>query len=185
MDEALRGALRPEPAPEALRAKLMAQAGQKARPWSPLRTMLLAAAALLVVGLGVLAFPRRIQEVPGGAALATAVSEASREFADTRDCCFKDAACSGKACGDWAEGRVGFQAPLPAKLAEADLVAGGTCRLAGQSVAHYTLRDGRMIYVFGEELDGCRGRRAVLQHGALQAEAWNEHGRGYLLLARK
>lgn len=186
LDDALREALKPAPAPEALRARLLAKAGRPAGPWSPLRATLLAAAAVVVVGLGALFATRMKPDGRTRVPLATAVSGASADFSDTGDLSFLAGACTGKGCGDWAKVRAGFRAPLPACFLETDLAGGGTCRIAGTSTVHYALRDGSKVYVFQGELTGCaKGRRVVVDQGDLQAQAWNEEGHGYLLLAKK
>ncbi len=186
LDAALREVLKPAPAPEALRSELLARAGRRARPWPPFRTSLLAAAAVVILGLGAQMTSRMNGEGKGSKHLVTAVSEASQEFVDPRDLAFKEESCAGKGCGEWAQVRAGFRAPLPACIAETDLAGGGTCRIAGGPTVHYSLRDGRKVYVFPKELEACRaGRRVVMDRGALQAQAWNEQGRGYLLLALK
>jgi hypothetical protein len=185
LEEALREALKPGPAPEALRARLMAQAGQRARTWTPLRAALLAVAAVLVVSLGALAIPRK-DTLGHRRALEQAVSEAAAGYAHVGALSFQEDACAGKGCGDWAQTPAGFRAPLPQSISETQLHGGGACRIGGQSAVHYLLRDGRMIYVFAHELEACRGGRpACLDRGTYEVRAWNEQGRGYLLLARK
>jgi hypothetical protein len=185
LDQALKEALRPNAAPAELRARLMAQAQRapKTRPW--LRPMLLAAAALLIVGTASMVLPKQVlrPSIPLEAAVRSASEEMNQADVDTS---FQGQGCDGKACGEWANACAGFKAPLPAGFSDQDLRSGGSCRVAGEAAAHYQLRDGRMVYVFPRPLEGCMfGGRTTLQQGPHIAQAWNENGRGYLLLAKR
>lgn len=185
LDQALKDVLRPDPAPEALKEKLLAQAARAPRARSPWRALGLAAAALLVIGMASLAVPlRSLRE--GRIPLNTVMRSVSEELSSGVDRSFDGQACCGKACGDWAQSQAGFRAPLPRCVAEKDLRSGGACRIAGEAAAHYQLNDGRMVYVFQRPLEGCvLGGRTTLEHGPHIAQAWNEDGRGYLLIARR
>ncbi len=185
-DQALRDAMRPSPASEVLRARLLATARRCDRPRPTFRPLLLASAAALVMTFGGLIGQHFLRTAGGGIPLEAVVSPAALEFADPQDLNFRGQACQGKGCGDWARIQAGFKAPLPAGIAESELSAGGACRVGGHAAAHYLLHDGRMVYVFSAPLRDCpwEGRR-TLQRESVSAQAWNEAGRGYLLLAKR
>ncbi len=184
LDQALKEALRPEAAPAELRARLLNQAQRSSAPRPWLRPLMLAAAALVVVGSASLMLPR--QPLRASIPLEAVVRSASEEIKSDVDTSFQGQGCDGKACGDWANVCAGFKAPLPAGFSDQDLRSGGSCRIAGEAAAHYQLRDGRMVYVFSRPLEGCVfGGRTTLQQGSHIAQAWNENGRGYLLLAKR
>ena len=187
LDEALGEALRGGKAPEALRQRLLAEArrrdggrGNAYRPW------LAAAAVVLALG-GSLALVRVLRPAPAplaAEALPGLLDAASRNFRTIKGLDFRGPDCTDKACGLWALRRVGFTAPVPAALAEVPLAGGRSCAVEGRPVAHYTFRDGRALYVFQAPLQGCSASPSAPRpvEGHLLAKAWNEQGRGYVLL---
>lgn len=181
-DKALKEALRPEaPSPE-FKARLLALARKADQPVRWLRPLLLTAAASLLLGVGASLVLGR----SGGPGITpdTALASAVKLHDVPQEVCFKERDCGGKGCGEWAQVRAGFRAPLPACVQETELVAGAACTLAGRPAVRYHLRDGSLVYVLSRPLDDCplQGRSRMKQ-GPLQGEAWNEEGRGYLRVA--
>ena len=187
LDEALMDSLRAGKAPEALRQRLLAEArrrdaGRRSafRPW-------LAAAAVVLALAGSLAVARRLRPAPAplaAEAMPDLLEAASRNYQTVKSLDFRGPECTDKACGLWALHRVGFTAPVPASLANAPLAGGRSCSVMGRPVAYYSFRDGRSLYVFQEPLPGCGERAGAPRSvaGPLMARAWNEQGRGYVLL---
>jgi hypothetical protein len=186
LDDALRETLRGEAAPAGLRNRLLLEARKRdgGRSFS-FRPLLVAAAMLLTVGTGVF-LGRGLRPGPAvaAAALPGLLQATSRNFRSNKGLDFAGRDCTDKACGVWALPRVGFTAPIPACVDEAGMVGGRSCAVEGRKVAHYAFRDGRALYVFSGPIEGCGSKPGAAQSvdGHLQAKAWNEGGRGYVLL---
>ncbi|HJW32421.1 MAG TPA: hypothetical protein VJ505_03550 [Holophagaceae bacterium] len=186
LDDALREALRGEKAPMDLRQRLMTEARKRdqGRTFS-FRPLLVAATVLITVGAGVF-LGRGLRQGPpvAAAALPDLLQATSKNFRTIKGFDFAGRDCTDKACGLWALHHVGFTAPVPACVSEAGMVGGRSCAVQGRKVAHYAFRDGRALYVFSGPLEGCGTAPGAAQHveGQLQAKAWNEGGRGYVLL---
>jgi anti-sigma factor RsiW len=185
-DEALRDSLRPEGAPAELRNRLLAEARrQDAGRRFTLRPYLAAAALLLTLGSGIY-LGRGLRPGPpvAASALPALLEATSKNYRTIQGLDFTGRECTDKACGIWALHRVGFTAPLPACMEGAPMVGGRSCAVQGRPVAHYAFRDGRAVYVFAGPLEGCGATpgnpRPV--EGPFLARAWNEGGRGYVLL---
>ncbi len=187
LDEALGEALRAGKAPEALRQSLLAEARRRdaGRARAP-RAWLAAAALVLTLGGGY-GLVRALRPTPlpmASEGLPELLDATTRNYLTVKGLDFRGPDCTDKACGLWALRRVGFTAPVPAALAKTPLAGGRSCAVEGRPVAHYTFRDGRALYVFQAPFPGCSGDptapRAV--EGQLLARAWNEQGRGYVLL---
>lgn len=186
LDEALRDALKPQPAPQDLRQRLLAEARrQDAGRRFSLRPYLAAAALLLTLGSGIY-LGRGLRSGPpvAAAALPDLLEATSRNYRTIQGLDFAGRECTDKACGIWALQRVGFTAPLPACMEGAPMAGGRSCAVQGRPVAHYAFQDGRAVYVFSGPLEGCGGSPGQPHRveGDFQARAWNEGGRGYVLL---
>ena len=187
LDDALREALRGEKAPVDLRQRLLAEARKRdgGRTSFTFRPLLVAAAMLVTVGAGMY-LGRGLRSGPpvASAALPGLLQATSQNFRTIKGLDFAGRDCTDKACGIWALHRVGFTAPIPACVNEAGMVGGRSCAVQGRKVAHYAFRDGRALYVFSGPLEGCGATPGVAQPvgGQLMARAWNEGGRGYVLL---
>jgi hypothetical protein len=182
LDEALREALAPGAAPMDLRGALLAEArrqdGGLARSRS-LRPWFAAAAALLILSGGAgLALRQRPAEP-----LRTARG-ALKNYLEVHGLEFQGREVCADTCGKWSRERLGFEAPLPRACAGQPMRGGRACEVDGRPVAHYILEDGRALYVFQQPLNGgdCQPERALAMAAGLQAKAWNEAGRGYVLL---
>lgn len=186
LDDALREALRGEAAPVDLRKRLLTEARKRdeGRNFS-FRPLLVAAAMLLTVGSGVF-LGRAMQSGPpvAAAALPGLLQATSRNFRSVQGLDFAGRDCADKARGTWALSKVGFTAPVPACVNEGGMAGGRSCAVEGRKVAHYAFLDGRALYVFSGPLEGCGTTPGVAQpvEGHLMARAWNEGGRGYVLL---
>lgn len=182
LDQALKETLAPEPAPSDLREGLLSRAraqdaGKRRSPWM-LRT---AAAALLLALSGTGAYlllPKGPKEP------ANIAEKALRNFMDVHGLDFQSPEACSEACGRWSKARLGFEAPLPALCAQARVVGGRACKVDGRPVAHFLLSDGRALYVFeNPHPEGASGPGTPLAvAGGLQARAWNEQGRGYVMV---
>ncbi len=186
LDDALREALRGEKASVDLRQRLLAEARKRdgGRAFS-FRPFLAAAAVLITVGTGVF-LGRGLRQGPPVAAanLPELLQATSQNFRTIKALDFAGRDCTGKGCGTWALRRVGFTAPIPACLDEAGMAGGRSCAVQGRKVAHYAFLDGRALYVFSGPIEGCGGPPGSPRpvDGRLMARAWNEGGRGYVLL---
>jgi len=90
-------------------------------------------------------------------------------------------------CKRWSIKAVGFEAHLPKGLADQPLKGGSACTMASCRVVCYYLHDGRAVYVFDRTLkglDGHSGKRPLILASGHRASAWNEDGRGYILVER-
>ncbi|HJV23952.1 MAG TPA: hypothetical protein VJ570_14720 [Holophagaceae bacterium] len=186
LDDALREALRGERAPADLRQRLLAEARKRDQGRAfDFRPLLVAAALLVTVGGGVYV-GRGLRQGPpvAAAALPELLNATSQNFRTVQGLDFAGRDCTDKACGLWALHHVGFTAPIPACVGEAGMLGGRGCAVQGRKVAHYRFRDGRALYVFSGPLEGCGATPGASQQveGRLQARAWNEGGRGYVLL---
>lgn len=182
LDLALGQALKVESAPTSLREALLAEAraqdrGIRRRPsWIRFAA---AAAVLLLLGGGIFtALPR-----PASGPTHTA-KEALRNFMEIHALEFQGGEACAQACTQWSEKRLGYAAPLPEACGSSTVVGGRACRVDNRPVAHFLLSDGRALYVFKEPLEGGAAEpgSALAVAGGLQAKAWNEQGRGYVLV---
>ncbi len=180
LDAALGDLLAAPPAPPDLRAALLAEARRQDGPRRRRAPRLLAAAALLLF-------------VGGGAALvlrppapepAATARGALKNFMEIHGLEFQGRDVCADTCTQWSRGRLGFEAPLPSACAGEAMRGGRACEVGGRPVAHYLLQDGRALYVFRDPIPGCgiQPGRALAVAGGLQAKAWNERGRGYVLV---
>ena len=177
----LRAALRPTPAPADLQEALLRGRRPVAgwRRWSGL------AALLCLALLGGVVFIR--QHSGGGrqgarllqAALQHRLEPAGLEFIPVAA---GDGSNSPQCqCRTWSQQALGFPAELPALLSEQDLKGGRACSMAGERAACYILLDGRTLYVLPRPIPGL-GHGPVARAGDLEARAWNEGERGYILV---
>jgi hypothetical protein len=190
LDEALTQALRPLPAPDALRLALMeaarAAAGTRRAPVPLLRRLVQAGLAALLVGTAGLGTFRVLQRrartgVVARAALADVMAAHAMDFRapDPAPC------CPGKCpCG---EGLMGFEAPMPRTCALAGVCGGRACRIGGRQAACYALQDGARLYVLNGPIEGAGSRRngPLAAVDGFQAFVWNEGNLGYVLVARR
>ena len=182
-DQQLKDALRPGAAPDDLRRSLLRAAGRRSSPW---KWPALGIAALLLVLLG------------GGSWgwMAHWRGQEGVRFAQAAIQRYMDAppmefvvAASGPSSVEqsraWSHKAVGFPAMLPECLASQAVKGGCACDMDACRAACYFLQDGRAIYVFDRTLRGLpsgfdQPRRLAFE--GHQAQAWNENGRGYVLV---
>ena len=182
LDQALGQALEVQAAPGSLREGLLAEARAQDRGVrrSPKWARLAAAAALvLMAGGGALFLVPRPAPEPTHTA-----KEALRNFMEIHALDFQGREACEAACTQWSKKRLGFSAPLPATCGDSSVVGGRACRVDNRPVAHFLLSDGRALYVFQEPIKGGKAQpgSALAVAGGLQARAWNEQGRGYVLV---
>lgn len=178
-DDQLRRSLAPAPAPAHLRASVLSArqpAGRRAAPW-------LAAAAALLLAAGGAWFGQRPRLTPGPA--REAAGQALSNFLSVHTLDFQGAppAPAGD-CGSWCLKRTGFSAPLPSGTVPADVEGGRACAVGRTPVGHYLLKGGRGLYVFAQPFENCGALPSppLAVAAGLQARAWNENGRGYVLI---
>jgi anti-sigma factor RsiW len=138
-----------------------------------------AAAILLSGGAGGFLLYSRSQ---GGA--AHTAREALRNYMEVHTLEFQGQNSCAEACLGWSKAKLGFECPLPSTCAESKVIGGRACKVDGLSVAHFLLEDGRALYVFREPLKGgalVPGAPLAVA-GGFQAKAWNEQGRGYVMV---
>ena len=190
LEAALRTHFQPRPAPADLREGLLADARSRdrvrgARRMRRLLQAGLAAALILTLGAGG-------AWVKGRASMGSvAVAQATlADFMGTHDLAFvgtppHTGAGDPSAC--WSRGCVGFEANLPRSCPHLEVSAGRECRVKGVLAACYLLRDGRSLYVFPGPIRGAgsvQGQPLAVA-ASYQAKAWNEDGRGYVLVATR
>ena len=187
LDEALRQTLQACAAPADLREGLLAQARRLDRRgpsrWPRLVVRMgLAAAMVLVLGSGLAWLKGRT--MPGGGALAQAALADYLEphrlsFQGTPPC-----PAGMDACCCWSRERLGFEAALPRSCATMAMNGGRACRLKGVAAACYCLEGGSTVYVFARPIPGAaptQGKPFAVAAN-FQASAWNEGGRGYVMV---
>ncbi|MFN8010399.1 MAG: hypothetical protein U0P81_03245 [Holophagaceae bacterium] len=178
-DDQLRGVLAPAAAPGALRASVLAARqplGRRAAPW-------LAAAATLLLAAGGVWLGQRPRLSPGPA--RDVAGQALTNFLSVHTLDFQGAppAAAGD-CGSWCLQRTGFSAPLPSCTAPSEVEGGRACAVGRTPVGHYLLKGGRGLYVFARPFENCGGLPSppLAVAAGLQARAWNENGRGYVMI---
>lgn len=182
-DQQLTEALHPGPAPEDLRRSLLRAAASRGPSWS-WHALGIAATLLLLLGSGAWGWLAHRDRHEGErftrAALQNYVEVKRMDFvvdASTQDFAEQSSRWSAKA--------VGFSAPLPMELVAQSMKGGCACTMESCRVACYHLRDGRAVYVFDRNLKGLDAdskRRPLILASGHQASAWNEGGRGYILV---
>jgi hypothetical protein len=177
-DTQLRAVLAPAAAPASLRAAVLAARRplfRRAAPW-----LAAAATVLLVAGGGWLG--QRPRLAPGPA--REVAGQALTNFLSVKGLDFQGAPEGSGDCGHWCERRAGFTAPLPSCTPASEVEGGRVCAVGRTPVGHYLLKGGRGLYVFAKPFDGCGGERTapLAVAAGLQARAWNENGRGYMLI---
>jgi hypothetical protein len=187
LEAALRSLFAVRPAPAELREGLLAVARSRDRVRGArrLRRLLqagLAAALILVLGGGGAWVKARTRM--GSVAVAQATLA---DFMGTHDLAFVGTppqTGAGDPCACWSRGRVGFEANLPRSCPHLEVSGGRECRVKGMLAACYLLRDGRSLYVFPGPIRGAgsvQGQPLAVA-ASYQAKAWNEDGRGYVLV---
>lgn len=190
LETALRGHWRVTAAPAELREQLLFAGRRQDRTGAARRLrrglqLGLAASLLLVLGSGAAWLNGRTQT--GSAAMAQA---ALSDFMASHHLEFEGQppACAGPdACAQWAKGCVGFEAALPRSCGQLAVSGGRGCRVQGQKAACYQLLDGRSLYVFPGPLRGAGASQGQTLAVAAnyQARAWNEDGKGYVMVATR
>jgi hypothetical protein len=177
-DDQLRLALAPAPAPPALREAILAvrqPLGRRAAPWLGLAATLLLTAGGLWFGQAsrAAAPPREI------------ASQALNNFLTVHGLDFLGAPPSASGdCGSWCQERAGFTAPLPNCTNPSEIEGGRVCAVGRTPVGHYLLKGGRGLYVFAKPFENCGAMPSppLAVAAGLQARAWNENGRGYVMI---
>ena len=186
-DQQLAKALRPGAAPEDLRRNLLraAQGHGPRRTWYALG---IAATLMFLLGSSAWGWMAHWNSHEGErfthAVLQNYMEVQTMDF--TVDDSTQDSVeqCMER-CRQWSTKAVGFSAQLPKGLADQPLKGGCACNIASSRVACYQLKDGRAIYVFDRSIKGLnadsKNRPLILASGH-RASAWNEDGRGYILV---
>jgi len=180
-DRQLKDALRPGAAPDDLRRSLLRAAGRRRFLWT-WPALGIAALLMVLLGGGTWGWMVRGQE---GARLSRA---AIRMFMEAPGMAFTAEASdldSGEQGRRWSAQAAGFSAALPKCLAGQAMKGGCVCDMEACRAVCYYLQDGRAIYVFDHTLRGlpfdpAQPRRLASE--GHRAQAWNENGRGYVLV---
>jgi len=182
-DQQLKDALRPGAAPDDLRRSLLGAAGKRGSHW---KWQALGIAALLMVFLGGGTWGWvahwRGQE---GVRLSRVAIQRYMETPHMDFIVEASGPSSLEQSRQWSSKAVGFSALLPECLASLAVQGGCACDMDACRAACYFLRDGRAIYVFDRALRGLpsgsdQPRRLAFE--GHRAQAWNENGRGYVLV---
>jgi len=178
-DDQLRSVLAPAAASARLRASVLAAKPpllRRAAPW-----LAAAATLMLIAGGGWIGLHPRLAPGPAQEVAALALTN----FLSVKGLDFQGAPPSGPGdCGRWCERRAGFSAPLPSCTPESEVQGGRVCAVGRTPVGYYLLKGGRGLYVFARPFVGCGEQRSapLAVAASYQARAWNENGRGYVLI---
>lgn len=187
-EQALAGAMDPGRAPEGLRRELMAAAKRvdhRRRTWMAFA----AGAVLMLVSGSVLAL--LLLRPPADSRMAR---EALTHFMTAKELDFRGApprpagSAPGPAledpCACWSQRTLGYAAGLPEAMSGCAIQGGRACRVGGRPAACYLLEQGRGLYVFEQPFrqDAEAADRPLVVAAGFQARAWNEGGRGYVIV---
>lgn len=188
-DQQLVEALRPDPAPENMRRRLLQTAHgvdkqrKMHRTW---QAFCVAATIMLLLGSGTWAWFLNWNNHEGErftrAAIRTYMEVQTMEFTvDDQEPVEK---CMER-CRQWSKKSVGFTAHLPKGFSEQTLIGGRACTMASCRAACYYFKDGRAVFVFDRTLRGLdpeSKKRPLILASGIRGTAWNEDGRGYILV---
>jgi hypothetical protein len=186
-DQQLAKALRPGAAPEDLRLSLL-RAAQSRRPRRTWHALGIAATLMFLLGSGAWGWMAHWNSHEGErftqAVLQNYMEVQNMDF--TMDASDQDSVeqCMDR-CKRWSTKAVGFAAHLPKGLANQPLKGGRACIMASCRAACFYLKDGRAVYVFDRTLRGLDAnsiKRPLIVASGLRGTAWNEDGRGYILV---
>lgn len=182
-DQQLKDALRPGAAPEDLRRSLLRAAKPRRSPWA-WPALAMAALLMLLLGGGTwgwLSYSRGQEGARFAQAMIRRYAEGPRmDF--TVDALAQNPAEQSRR---WAATAVGFPAELPQCLANQTMSGGCACDMEACRAACYVLRDGRAVYIFERALRGLPSdpnRPRIIASNGHRALAWNEAGRGHILV---
>lgn len=186
-DQQLAKALRPGHAPEDLRLNLLKAAKNQGthRTWYALG---IAAALMLLIGSGAWGWMAHWNHLEGErytrAALQDFIQVQRMDFRVDASAQESMEQCMER-CKQWSSQAVGFSAHLPKSLANQPLKGGNACTMPSCRAACFLLEDGRGVYVFEHSLRGLdtgSEKRPLIIASGYRATAWNEGGRGYVLV---
>jgi len=186
-NQQLKDALRPRAAPEDLRRELMRAAKRRnttrntSWTWPALG---IAALLMFLLGGGTWSWVAgsRAKEGTQSAQAALMHFAKGRRMDFTVDALAQNSAEQGLR---WSTKAVGFSAALPECLTDQAVSGGCACDMKACRAACYFLRDGRAIYIFERTLRGLPSdpnRPQVFASNGQRALAWNEGGRGHILV---
>lgn len=186
-DQLLIKALRPGPAPDDLRHNLLrvAERHNPRRTWHALG---IAATLMLLLGSSAWGWMTHWNSHEGERLTRAAVQ--SYMEVQSMDLTMDDTTQESveqcmERCKQWSAKAVGFSAHLPKSLANQPLKGGSACRMASCRAACFHLKDGRAVYAFDRTirgLDADSKMRPLILASGLRGTAWNEDGRGYILI---
>ena len=182
-DQQLKQALRPGAAPEDLRRGLMRAAKRRRSPWA-WPALGIAALLMVLLGGGTWGWLAHWRGQEG----SRVVQAALQHYVEGRRMDFTVDALAGNSAEQgrqWSTTAVGFPAALPECLAGQAMEGGCACDMKACRAACYFLRDGRAIYIFERTLRGLPSdpnRPQVFASAGHRALAWNEGGRGHILV---
>ena len=186
-DQQLAKALRPGNPPEDLRLNLLRAAKNQGMrgTWY---AMGIAAALMLLIGSGTWGWMAHWNHQEGErytrAALQDFIQVQRMDFRVDASAQESMEQCMER-CKQWSSQAVGFSAHLPKSLADQPLKGGNACTMPSCRSACFLLEDGRGVYVFEHSLRGLdtgSEKRPLIIASGYRATAWNEGGRGYVLV---
>ena len=184
-EDALAAALAPGQAPARLRRELLAAAKRvdhRRRTWLAFAagfTLMLVSGSLVAL---LLLLP------PADSRMAR---EALTHFMSAKELDFHGAPprpakaqSSEDPCACWSQNALGYAAGLPEGMSGCAIQGGRACRVGGRPAACYLLEKGRGLYVFERPFrQGVEdSTRPMVVAAGFQARAWNEGGRGYVIV---
>jgi hypothetical protein len=186
-DGQLAKALHPGVAPEDLRLNLLRVAKNQGthRTWHALG---IAAVLMLLLGSGAWGWMAHWNHQEGErftrAALQDFIQVQRMDFTVDASAQESMEQCMER-CRQWSAQAVGFSAQLPKSLANQPLKGGNACTMPSCRSACFLLQDGRAVYVFQHTLRGLDAdskQRPLILASGHRGTAWNEDGRGYVLV---
>lgn len=184
-ERALAEALAPGRAPAGLRGELLAAAKRVDRrrrtglAFAAGFILMLAAGSLLALLLLLPSADSRMARE----ALVHFMSAKELDFQGAPPRLAKDQS-SEDPCACWSKRALGYAAGLPEGLSGCAIQGGRACRVGGRPAACYLLEQGRGLYVFERPFrqDAEAADRPLVVAAGFQARAWNEGGRGYVIV---
>ena len=186
-DQQLAKALRPGAAPEDLRLSLLRAAASR-RPHRTWHALGIAATLMFLLGSGAWGWMTHWNSHEGERFTQAVL----QNYMEVQNMDFTvDASDQGSVeqcmerCKQWSTKAVGFAAHLPRGLANQPLKGGTACIMDSCRAACFYLKDGRAVYAFDRTirgLDADSKQRPIILASGHRGTAWNEDGRGYILV---
>lgn len=183
LDKQLKLALHPTTAPDDLRLRLLRVARRQDSRWT-WQTLGIAAVLMILLGGSTWGWMVNWRNKEGERFSQAAI----QNYMEVKHVDFMvDATLPDTEAqySQWSSRTAGFSCSLPKRLTGQVLKGACACTMASCRAVCYHLEDGRAVYIFERPLRGLGGDfgklRTILAANH-RAQAWNEDGRGYVLV---